>query len=114
MLSPGRARKVIIHLNEDTGSRSDFLSREILSFLLQEGVAGATVLRPETGFGAHHRVHAREGGIDTARHMPLRIEFIETAQTVDRLMPALMDLVTDGLIEAHDTTILKLAVGTAR
>ena len=114
MLSPGRARKVIIHLNEDTGSRSDFLSREILSFLLQEGVAGATVLRPETGFGAHHRVHAREGGIDTAQHMPLRIEFIEIAATVERILPALMELVSDGLIEAHDTVILKMAVETAQ
>ena len=114
MLSPGLAKKVIIHLNEDTGSRSDFLSREILSLLLKEGVAGATVLRPEAGFGTHHRVHAREGGIDTAQHMPLRVEFIETPQTVERLMPALMELVTDGLIEAHDTVILKMALGTAR
>jgi PII-like signaling protein len=114
MLSPGLARKVIIHLNEDTGSQNDFLSREILSLLLREGVAGATVLRPEAGFGSHHRVHTREGGIDTAHHMPVRVEFIETASKVEQLLPSLMGLVTDGLIEAHDTMILKLAVGTAR
>ena len=114
MLSPGPAKKIIIHLNEDTGSRSDFLSREILAFLLEAGVAGANVLRPEAGFGSHQRVHTLEGGIDTARHMPLRIEFIESAQTVEGLLPDLMELVTDGLIEAHDTVILKMAVGTAR
>lgn len=114
MLSPGLAKKVTIHLNEDTSSQSDFLSREILSLLLREGIAGATVLRPEAGFGVHQRVHTREGGIDTAQHMPLRIEFIEVARKVDCLMPALMELVTDGLIEAHDTVILKMAVGTAR
>ena len=71
MLSPGLAKKVTIHLNEDTSSRSDFLSREILSLLLREGVAGATVVRPEAGFGSHHRIHTQEGGIDTAYHMPL-------------------------------------------
>jgi PII-like signaling protein len=114
MLSPGLARKVIIHLNEDTSSESDFLSSEILSLLLREGVAGATVLRPEAGFGSHQRIHTREGGLDTANHMPLRIEFIEIAKNVDRILPALIELVTDGLIEAHDTTILKMAVGTAR
>jgi PII-like signaling protein len=114
MLSPGLAKKVTIHLNEDTGSQTDFLSREILSLLLREGVAGATVMRPEAGFGAHHRVHTQEGGLDTARHMPLRIEFIEIAHKVDRLLPFLMELVTDGLIEAHETVILKMAVGTAR
>ena len=114
MLDPGPAKKVTIHLNEDTGSRSDFLSHEILSLLLKQGVAGANVLRPEAGFGTHHRIHSGEGGSDTAQHMPLRIEFIDTEQKIARLMPLLQELVTDGLIEAQDTVILKVAVGTSR
>ena len=77
-------------------------------------MAGATVLRPEAGFGTHHRVHTKDGGIDTAHHMPLRIEFIETPEKVADILPALMELVTDGLIEAHDTVILKMAAGSAR
>ena len=114
LLSPGPAKKVTIHLNEDTSSHSDYLSREILSLLLREGVAGATLLRPEAGFGHHQKVHSQEGGIDTAHHMPLRIEFVDVAQTVDRLIPPLMELLTDGMIEAHDTVILKAAVGRDR
>ncbi len=115
MLAPGLAKKVTIHVNEDTSSRSDFLSREILALLLREGIAGATLLRPEAGFGSHHRVHTPEGGIDTAQHMPLRIEFIDTARNVERVLPFLKELVTDGLVEAHDTFILlKTAVGTAQ
>jgi uncharacterized protein len=114
VLALGPAKKVTIHLNEDTSSRSDFLSREILSLLLKQGVAGATVLRPEAGFGSHHRIHTQEGGIDTAQHMPLRIEFIDTEQNIKTLVPLLQELVTDGLIEAQDTVILKLSPGTSR
>lgn len=114
LLAAGPAKKVTIHLNEDTSSKSDFLSREILSFLLREGVAGATLLRPEAGFGSHHRVHSQDGGINTAQHMPLRIEFVDVVQNVERLIPSLMELLTDGMIEAHDTVILKAAVGKAR
>lgn len=114
MLAPGPAKKVTIHLNEDTSSQSDYLSREIVSLLLKQGVAGATVLRPEAGFGSHHRVHTQEGGNDTAQHMPLRIEFIDTEQNIRTLLPLLEELVTDGLIEAQDTVILKVAIGTAR
>jgi PII-like signaling protein len=113
VLVPGPAKKVTIHLNEDTSSRSDYLSREIISLLLKQGVAGATALRPEAGFGSHHRVHSEESGIDSAQHMPLRIEFIDTEQNVRRLLPILQELVTDGVIEAQDTIILKAAVGTA-
>lgn len=113
MLSSGLAKKVTIHLNEDTSAQNDFLSDEIMSLLLREGVAGATVLRPEAGFGTHRRMHTKDGGIDTAHHMPLRIEFVETVKKVERILPSLMELVTDGLIEAHDTVILKVAIGNA-
>jgi PII-like signaling protein len=114
VLTIGPAKKITIHLNEDTSSRSDYLSGEILSLLLKQGVAGATVLRPEASFGSHHRMHTQAGGNEAARHMPLRIEFIDTEQNIATLLPLLQDLVTDGLIEAQDTVVLKVAVGTPR
>ena len=72
LLRPGLAKKVTIHLNEDTASRRDFLYNEIFSFLYQRGVAGATLLRPDAGFGAHHRMHQSDHGRAAAEHMPIR------------------------------------------
>lgn len=114
VLTTGPAKKVTIHLNEDTSSRSDYLSGEILSLLLKRGVAGATVLRPEAGFGSHHRIHKKEGGIEGTQHMPLRIEFIDTEQNITMLLPLLQELLTDGMIEAQDTVVLKVVVGTGQ
>jgi uncharacterized protein len=114
VLIPGPAKKVTIHLNADTSSHSDFLSSEILSLLFENGVAGATVTRPEAGFGSHHRMHAQGGGIDADRHMPLRIEFIELKAKLEAFLPRLETLLIDGLIEAQDTTILKVAVEVMR
>jgi uncharacterized protein len=111
VLAPGPAKKVTIHLNIDTSSRDDFLSTEILSLLFKHGVAGATVTRPEAGFGSHHRMHAPSGGIDTDQHMPIRIEFIESKANFEAFLPQLESLLTDGVIEAHDTTIFKAAMG---
>jgi len=110
VLSPGPAKKVTIHLNADTSSQTDYLSKEILSFLFDQGVAGATVTRPEAGFGSHHRMHTPGGGIDADRHMPLRIEFIESKAKLDAFLPWLETLLTDGIIEAQDTMILKAVV----
>lgn len=112
MLVPGPAKKITIHFNEDTSSRRDYMSQEVLDLLLKRGVAGATLFRPEAGFGSHHRIHTAESGIDTDRHMPLRIEFIDTEENVKALLPSLRELVTDGLIEAQDTVIVQAAVGT--
>jgi uncharacterized protein len=110
VLALGPAKKVTIHLNADTISRKDFLSKEILSLLFDQGIAGATVTRPEAGFGSHHRMHSPGGGIDSDRHMPVRIEFIESLAKLNTCLPLLEALLTDGLIEAQDTMVLKCAV----
>jgi uncharacterized protein len=107
MLTPGLAKKVTIHLNEDTSARHDFLYNEIFSFLKDRGVAGASMMRPESGFGSHHRVHTTQAGTGEREHLPIRIEFIESQAAADALLPALCELITDGLIEVQDTTILK-------
>lgn len=107
MLLPGPAKKVTIHLNEDTAAQRDFLYNEIFAFLLQQGVAGANLVRPDAGFGSHHRVHQTASGPAAGEHMPIRIEFVESVEKVASLMPALCDLLVDGLIEAHDTTVYK-------
>ena len=107
MLAPVLAKKITIHLNEDTPARHDFLYNEILAFLRERGVAGATLIRPAAGFGSHHRTHSAKGGVAEREHLPVQIEFIETKEAAEALLPALCELITDGLIEAHDTTVIK-------
>ena len=75
---------------------------------MHKGVAGATVTRALSGFGAHRVVHTPK--IEAlAEHLPVRLEFIESAQKVDELLPTLYDMVSDGLIEVQDTTVVKVA-----
>ena len=108
MLRLGPAKKVTIHLNEDTSSSRDFLYREIFEFLLEQGVSGASLIRPDAGFGSHQRIHSQHSEGVEGQHLPVRIEFIETLDRFESLLPELFRRTTDGLIEAHDTTILKL------
>ena len=109
MLSPGPARRVYIHLNEDAASEGDFLHLEIVSFLFHQGVSGATVFRGHAGFGIHHRIHTHGAPGMRGEHLPIRIEFIESAQIVEGLMPKLTELVTDGVIEIQETNIVHVA-----
>lgn len=111
MLTPGPALKVTIHVNADVSSRTAFLHEEILKFLLERGVAGATLLRVQAGFGAHHRLHTEGAAGVEGEHLPVRIEFIESMEGVEAILPALRELITDGVIEAQSTTILKCATG---
>jgi PII-like signaling protein len=44
-----------------------------------------------------------------ALHLPIRIEFVDTPEKVEEVLPTLYDMVSDGLIEVQDTTVVKHA-----
>lgn len=109
MLSKGHAKKVTIYLNVDTQHHFTTLYESILTFLLHKGVAGATATRALAGFGAHRLLHTPKIEI-LAEHLPIIVEFIETAEKVEEILPTLYDMVEDGLIEVQDTTVVKIAM----
>src|SRR5215472_5167240 len=108
MLQKGIAKKVTIYVNEDTQHHLTSLCDAILTYLLHKGVAGATATRAMAGFGQHREMHTTKIEVLT-QHLPIRIEFIESAQKVDEILPTLYDMVIDGLIEVHDTEVVKVA-----
>jgi PII-like signaling protein len=107
MLTKGPAKKVTIFINEDAPHRLTALHDALMTFLLHKGVAGATATRAFSGFGSHHALHTPRMEA-TAEHLPIRIEFVESAERVEELLPTLYEMVTDGLIEVQDTTVIKL------
>lgn len=108
MLSKGPAKKVCIYVNEDTRHNMVPLYDAILSYLIHKGIAGATVFNAMAGFGASHQIHTPQVEL-LSEHLPIRIEFIDTAEKVDEVLPTLYEMVTDGLIEVQDTQIVKIA-----
>jgi PII-like signaling protein len=108
MLQKGAAKKVTIFVNEDTQHHFGPLTDAILTFLLHKGIAGATATRAVAGFGAHRVMHTTKIEV-LSEHLPMRIEFIDSAEKVDELMPTLYDMVNDGVIEVQDTQIVKVA-----
>src|SRR6516162_7468701 len=108
MLSKGAAKKVTIYVNEDSRYHLQPLYEAILTYLMHKGVAGATASRAMAGFGPHHVMHTTKIELLT-EHLPIRIEFVESAEKIDELLPTLYEMVSDGLIEVHDTNVIKAA-----
>jgi PII-like signaling protein len=113
MLSKGAAKKVTIYLNEDTQHHLGPLYESILNYLMHKGVSGATATRAFAGFGAHKVLHTPKMEA-LAEHLPVRVEFIDSAEKVEELLPTLYNMVTDGLIEIQDTSIVKVAMKEKR
>jgi PII-like signaling protein len=108
VLTPGPGKKVGIYVAEDQQYHGSAAYAAVLDFLFFHGVSGATVTRGIAGFGADHHMQTTSL-VDLAVHLPVKIEFIETARKVEELLPKLQAMVGTGLIEMHDTTIVKPA-----
>src|SRR5258708_24976223 len=106
MLTKGPAKKATIFINEDTQRGMTALHDSIMTFLMHKGVSGATATRAYSGFGSHQLLHTPKVEI-LAQHLPIRIEFVETPEKVEEVLPALYEMVSDGLIEVQDTNVVK-------
>lgn len=106
MLKAGPAKKVSIYVAEDQQYHGNALYAAILDFLFYRSVAGATVIRGIAGFGADHELHTTRI-LRLTENLPIKIEFIESQEKLDEILPKLYEMTGTGLIDVQDTTILK-------
>jgi PII-like signaling protein len=106
MLKAGPAKKVMIYVGEDHQYHGQSVYSAILDFLFYRGVSGANVVRGVAGFGADHHMHTMHIERLT-ENLPVKIEFIESPEKVEELLPKLHEMVGTGLIEVQDTTVVK-------
>jgi len=108
MLIVGPAKKVSIYVGEDHQYHGQSSYSAILNFLFYHGISGASVVRGVAGFGADHHLHTTRIEVLTA-DLPMKIEFIESTEKVEEVLPKLHELAGTGLIEIQDTMVVKPA-----
>lgn len=105
-MKAGPAKKVCIYVGEDRKYHGSALYSAILDLLFYRGVSGATVTRGIAGFGADHHMHTVRLE-RLVENLPMKVEFVESQEKLDELLPKLQEMVGSGLIEVQDTTVLK-------
>jgi PII-like signaling protein len=105
MLASGKAVKVTLYLSDGAKHHHVPVYTSILDFLFHSGIAGATVVKGVAGFGVGHRIHSAHI-MEISDHLPIKIEFIETREKVDGILPELEKRAGSGLIEVQETTIV--------
>jgi len=105
MLTSGKAVKVSIYLCDGARHHGIPVYTSILDFLFHSGVYGATALKGVAGFGSTHRIHAAHI-LELSDRLPIKIEFVETREKAEALLPELEKRASSGIIEYHETTVL--------
>lgn len=106
----GKALRVIIYIGESDHYQGKSLYMALLQFLKREGASGATVVRGLAGFGAKSRIHTATI-LDLSMDLPIRVEWIDQSEMVERLLPQIRQMVDDGLITVDEVDVVQYAPG---
>ena len=101
----GKAKRIRIYLAENDVIGHKPAPYALLDWLRREGAAGATVIRATAGLGSSGHLNL-DIMPDITAHLPVIVEWIDSPDRVERLLPQLKQMVGRGLITAEDTEIL--------
>jgi hypothetical protein len=102
----GKAKLLRIHFGEDDRWQGRLLYEAIVERCRQLDIAGATVFRGIEGYGAStiiRRPHLLRFSSDA----PILVQIVDTDENVQRLLPALDEMVKEGLIAMSDVEVIK-------
>ncbi|WP_303773475.1 DUF190 domain-containing protein [Anaerolinea thermophila] len=95
-----------IYLGESDRWRGKLLYVAILDVLRQQKVAGATVLRGISGFGAH--AYLRSADLEVlSSDLPIIIEVVDTPEKIHQALESISPMVQEGMITLEEVNILK-------
>jgi PII-like signaling protein len=81
------------------------LFQAIVRRVREEGMAGATVIRAVEGFGASSHLHS-SSILRLSEDLPLVIEIVDTDDRIERIMPILDEMVSDGMVTVEDVHVI--------
>jgi len=70
------------------------------------GLAGATVFRGSMGFGANSHLHTTKI-LRLSADLPIVIEIVDQEVNINKLLPALDEMVLEGMVTLEDVHVLK-------
>ena len=99
-----------IFIGESDRYQGKPLYQAIVEMLRREKIAGATVFRGITGYGARSCLHTAHI-LRLSQDMPIVIEVVDTQEHIDGIMPEIEKIIGDGLITIEKVTVLHYSAG---
>ncbi len=107
----GEQMLVRIFIGESDRWNHHPLASALVERLRKEGFAGATVFRGVAGFGARSVLHTTQL-LRLSEDLPVVIEIVDTEAHVERLLPILDEMVTEGLVTVERVRVVKYSPGS--
>jgi uncharacterized protein len=101
----GKAKMLRIHFGEDDKWHGKPLYQAIVEKCRELDIAGATVYRGVEGYGASTLIH--KAHLLRSSDRPIMVSVVDTHENISKLLPALDQMVDEGLIAMSDVEVIK-------
>ena len=101
----GEGKLLRIFVGESDRHDGKPLYQAIVEHVRAAGLAGATVIRGIEGFGADSRVHTSRI-LRLSEDLLVLIEIVDTAEKIDEILPALDEMVTEGIVTVETVHVI--------
>jgi uncharacterized protein len=101
----GKAKMLRIHFGEDDKWNNKPLYDAIVIKCRELDIAGATVFRGIEGYGASTLIHKRH--LLSSSDAPIMVSVVDTEEKITKLIPALDEMINDGLIAVSDVEVIR-------
>jgi uncharacterized protein len=108
--TPSAGKLLRIFVDEEDRRQGKPLYAAIVEALHDAGFAGATVLKGIEGYGVHRTVHSARA-FDLSSNLPVLIEVFEQEDKVLNFLPALREMIAEGLITLENVQLVRLSKG---
>jgi PII-like signaling protein len=101
----GEGKLLRIFIGESDRWHGKPLYQAIVERVREAGLAGATVLRGIEGFGADSRLHTARL-LRLSEDLPVVIEIVDAADKIEEILPALDEMVGEGMVTVERVEVI--------
>ncbi len=99
-------RRLKIFVGENHRHKGVPLFEAIIRKAIEQGLAGATIIKGVESFGRHHEIHTTKI-LRLAEDMPMVIEIVDSRERIDAFLPCLDEMIQEGTITISDVKVIK-------
>ncbi|MBK5225148.1 MAG: DUF190 domain-containing protein [Thermoleophilia bacterium] len=99
-------KKLTVYLDEKDKFHHRPVYEVLLDILHRNGIAGASVFRGVSGYGADLVLHSSKM-LDLSTNLPLKIEAVDSEAKIDSVLPEICEVVEKGLVEVSNTLVIR-------
>ncbi len=103
------AKKLVMYVDETDKVMGKPVYEVLMEICYRNRISGVSVFRGVAGYGGDRVFHTSKI-LELSTSLPVKIEVVDSADAVTKILPEITAVVTKGLIEISDTTIIGPAI----